>query len=220
MEIREIISKNICGLRKKAMLTQVELADKLNYSDKAISKWERGESLPDAEMLYKIAELFDVDISYLFEEHDFETLSEQDMKKLHTKATVMKILVAFTLVLIPFIIFSLILSGLSEVIEIGNFPLGISLIIFGSIITFIFFVNLFYKYNKYLMFLSSASLWLYLLGFYFLFSSHNLFMFFAIAIGLQLAIIFFPKIKHYIDYEVTESSKRNNIENNHNEKNK
>lgn len=210
MEIREIISKNICGLRKKSMLTQAELADKLNYSDKAISKWERGESLPDAEMLYKIAELFEVDISYLFEEHDFGVLSEQENKKLRTKAMVMKFLVAFTLVLIPFIIFSLILSALSEVIEIGNLPLGISLLVFGGIITFIFFVNLFYKYNKYLMFLSSASLWLYLLGFYFLFNSRNLFMFFAIAIGLQLAIIFFPKIKHYIDYEFNESTRKNN----------
>ena len=112
MEIKEIISKNICGLRKKAMLTQAELADKLNYSDKAISKWERGESLPDAEMLYKIAELFEVDISYLFEEHNFEELSLEDKKKLRTKATIIKTLIAFTFTFIPLIIVVLIISAL------------------------------------------------------------------------------------------------------------
>ena len=41
-----IIAKNLSELRRKNKLTQLEVAEKLNYSDKAVSKWEQGESLP------------------------------------------------------------------------------------------------------------------------------------------------------------------------------
>ena len=49
-----IIAKNLSELRRKNKLTQLEVAEKLNYSDKAVSKWEQGESLPGIEVLYKI----------------------------------------------------------------------------------------------------------------------------------------------------------------------
>ncbi|MFQ8954332.1 MAG: helix-turn-helix domain-containing protein [Oscillospiraceae bacterium] len=47
-----IIAKNLSELRRKNKLTQLEVAEKLNYSDKAVSKWEQGESLPGIEVLY------------------------------------------------------------------------------------------------------------------------------------------------------------------------
>lgn len=50
-------------------MTQLELAEALNYSDKAVSKWERGESLPDVVTLKKIADLFSVTVDYLITEH-------------------------------------------------------------------------------------------------------------------------------------------------------
>ena len=56
-DVRQIIAENLIELRKVNKLTQLELAEKLNYSDKAISKWERGESLPDVEILCQIADL-------------------------------------------------------------------------------------------------------------------------------------------------------------------
>ncbi len=46
-DIKAITAENISKLRVANDMTQAELAKKLNYSDKAISKWERGESLPD-----------------------------------------------------------------------------------------------------------------------------------------------------------------------------
>ena len=50
-------------------LTQLELAEMLNYSDKAVSKWERGESVPDVITLKKIADLFGVTVDYIITEH-------------------------------------------------------------------------------------------------------------------------------------------------------
>ena len=58
MELKEVIAKNICSLRTDAGLTQLQLASILNYSDKAISKWERAESVPDVFMLKRIADYF------------------------------------------------------------------------------------------------------------------------------------------------------------------
>lgn len=59
------IGNNIAAFRKQCGMTQAELADKLNYSDKAVSKWERGESVPDVMTLAQIAELFGVGLDVL-----------------------------------------------------------------------------------------------------------------------------------------------------------
>lgn len=68
MDKKRIVANNISELRKAIPLTQAELAEKLNYSDKAISKWERGESLPDVFVLKEIADIFGVTVDYLLEE--------------------------------------------------------------------------------------------------------------------------------------------------------
>ena len=67
--IREIVANNIVTLRKQNGYTQIELSEKINYSDKAISRWEKGEVLPDIETLDNLANIFDVPLSYMLEEH-------------------------------------------------------------------------------------------------------------------------------------------------------
>lgn len=64
-ELRVVIAENICKLRTSAGLTQLRLAEILNYSDKAVSKWERAEALPDVTVLKAIADYFGVDVDYL-----------------------------------------------------------------------------------------------------------------------------------------------------------
>ena len=66
---RKVIAKNIILCRKSANLTQAELAEKLNYSDKAVSKWERGEAIPDVFVLKQIADLFNVTVDYMLKDH-------------------------------------------------------------------------------------------------------------------------------------------------------
>ena len=73
--LRNSIARNIAELRRENNMTQLELAERLNYSDKAISKWERGESLPDIAVLKNIADIFLVTVDYLLEEtHKREAL--------------------------------------------------------------------------------------------------------------------------------------------------
>lgn len=66
--LRLIIARNITELRREAGLTQLELAEKLNYSDKAVSKWERAESVPDIAVLKSVADLFGVTVDDLISE--------------------------------------------------------------------------------------------------------------------------------------------------------
>ena len=68
--IKMQLGANIGIFRKRCGLTQAKLAEKLNYSDKAISKWERGESLPDVLTLIQLAELFGVTVDKLLADPD------------------------------------------------------------------------------------------------------------------------------------------------------
>ena len=64
-EIKTNVAKNIATYRKKLNLTQLQLADKLNYSDKAVSKWERGEAVPDIYILHELSVLFGISVDEL-----------------------------------------------------------------------------------------------------------------------------------------------------------
>ena len=66
--LRKTIGKNIALYRKAHKDTQASLGEKLNYTDKAVSKWERGESMPDVYVLSCIAELYGVTVGNLIGE--------------------------------------------------------------------------------------------------------------------------------------------------------
>ena len=68
-DLKFIIGKNIYELRCKSGITQLDLAEKLHYSDKAVSKWEKGDSIPEIGTLVAIGEIFEVSLDYLIKEH-------------------------------------------------------------------------------------------------------------------------------------------------------
>lgn len=78
MDIKENLAQNLIKYRKATNLTQAELAEKLNYSDKAVSKWERGESVPDLYVLKQLADFYGTTIDSLIGEP-----VEEKPKKLH-----------------------------------------------------------------------------------------------------------------------------------------
>lgn len=68
MDIKDNLAKNLIKYRKALNLTQIELADKINYSDKAVSKWERGEAVPDIVVLKQLALFYGTTIDELLDE--------------------------------------------------------------------------------------------------------------------------------------------------------
>ena len=68
-----VIAKNLTALRKNNKLTQLELAKLLNYSDKAVSKWENGESVPSIDVLHRISKIYNVSLDYIVGEKAADT---------------------------------------------------------------------------------------------------------------------------------------------------
>ena len=80
-DIKPIIAANLSKFRKKKGLTQAELAEKLNYSDKAVSRWERGDTMPDISVLYELCEFYGITLDILAS----EDASEDDLDKVYDK---------------------------------------------------------------------------------------------------------------------------------------
>lgn len=108
-DIKTILAQNITDLRVAKGMTQLELAEQLHYSDKAVSKWERGESVPEIATLKAIADLFGVTLDHLVNEHTPEEQKEAfpDRKRRiqnRSIVTVMCAVLVWFLALLSFVI--------------------------------------------------------------------------------------------------------------------
>ena len=118
-DLKPIIAKNITNLRQNAKMTQSELAERLNYSDKAISKWERAESLPDITVLKAIADQFGVPLDYLVRQDHDEPLTApvcaevpRDKHRSHSIITMLSILLVWSVATLVYVMFDVIVPGM------------------------------------------------------------------------------------------------------------
>lgn len=103
-----IIAKNLANLRKKNKFTQAEVAEKLNYSDKAVSKWEKGESLPPIEVIYKLSKLYGASLDYIVgEEKNPPKIETVDMRKRYLNISLLSVLAVWLVALILFVGFDI-----------------------------------------------------------------------------------------------------------------
>lgn len=108
--VKSIVARNLADLRMKNGMTQLQLAEALNYSDKAVSKWERGESLPDLEVLIRIAEIYEVDLDYLISaDHDERYSSSPKQRQTRARRnyffiTTMAVLLVWLIASLAFVI--------------------------------------------------------------------------------------------------------------------
>ncbi len=104
-DLKAIFASNLINLRTQSNMTQVELAKKINYSDKSISKWERAESIPDVSVVKNIADLFNVSVDFLINSHDEFKLKNNE-KKFNTSTVIsLSMLGIWTLAMLIFVIF-------------------------------------------------------------------------------------------------------------------
>lgn len=104
MDIKENLAKNLCALRKSHKLTQLELAEILNYSDKAVSKWERGEAVPDLVVLKQIADYYGTTIDNLISEPKKDKMVA--LKNLPKKRLILSLLATVIVWLIATILYT------------------------------------------------------------------------------------------------------------------
>jgi transcriptional regulator with XRE-family HTH domain len=130
-ELKLVTAGNLINLRTGAGMTQAELGAKLNYSDKSISKWERGEAIPDAFVLTQMAELFGVSVDYILSSHDAwePTVAPEDPRQdvvySTSVITAIAVLGVWTLALTAFVTLWLAVDQLRWQIFVAAFPVSV-----------------------------------------------------------------------------------------------
>ena len=190
-DLKQIIASNISKLRKQKKLTQLEFAKALNYSDKAISKWERAESIPDVIILKQIADLFGVTVDYIINEHteNEKILVIENEKKSKINKISLTLLSTCPIWIIATIVFTFVLIFTDNFLW-QAFVVGIPL----SILIFLIFNSIWgNKRNNY--FIISCFVWSVLLCFYLCLLKFNVWQLFILGIPAQIAIILWSTLK-------------------------
>lgn len=140
-ELRNNFAKKLATLRQNAGMTQFELGEKLSYSDKTVSKWERGEAIPDAVVLKKISKLFSVSVDSLLDDSTEESLEqvpaqEEKTSRFSIYPSITRVILAgiWTLAVIVFVILWLSLDKIYWMIFVYTVPVTlVALLVFNSI---------------------------------------------------------------------------------------
>lgn len=176
-KLKKVIGDNIAFYRKRNNLTQLQLAEKINYSDKAVSKWERGEGLPDFYVLNDLAELFKIEIN------DFLREPKARSRRMFLRNKIV-ISIAYTCIIwlvavLAYVCVKFLALSFNKEYLIFSFALSLSfvlLLIFTCV----------WK-NKILIFIMySGLIWTFLLNVFLILSFKNKGVIFIIGIPLQL----------------------------------
>lgn len=196
-DLKPVIAKNIIDLRKSMNLTQAELAEKLNYSDKAVSKWERAESLPDVIILKKVANMFDVTMDYLLEaEHKESEKNCQPISKQKKRNRLIITLLSTSLVFLVSTILYVYLELYSVQFHKQPWLLYIYAIPIAGIILIVF--NSIWGKRRTNFVIITLLVWSTLLAAYLSFLPYHSWLIFIIGIPAQIIVILWAnlKIKH------------------------
>ena len=181
-----VIAENLIYYRKKAQLTQNELAEKLNYSDKSISKWERGEGVPDIHILVQLAKLYGLTVN------DFLTTKK---KQKVANLFISKILITLISISLVWFIATLVFLGLRLFAPKTNETLRHWMVFIYAIpvscIVWIVFNDVYFK-RIYNIFAVSSLCWTLALSIFLTFHTYpNIELIFSVAIPFQIMIILF-----------------------------
>ena len=192
--VKEMLPKNLVKLRSESKMTQSEVAEKLNYTDKSVSKWERGEAIPPIDVLKDLADLYGVSLDYLVGNTENGSYDRRYTSKANNTNKVVIMLLAVSLVWIVATVlyaYGIIFAHSSFwTLFVGAVPLTtVVLIVFNGI----------WGKRKFTFILISVLIWTLITTIYLVFlttpSRYNLWAIFIIGIPLQVATILWSQLK-------------------------
>lgn len=184
--LKDILADSLAHYRKEAGLTQLELAEKLNYSDKAVSKWERGESAPDVFVLSQIAEIFNITVNDLLQEGKITV--KQRNRQFRTIVTLLSAGIVWLLAVIAFVFTKLIdnQNTLAYLAFIYAIPVSaIVVLVFSGV----------WKKRLYACISISAIIWGLLLSLFLSIHTENIWLVFILGIPMQILTILWYMLK-------------------------
>ena len=210
--LKAVIANNIAELRKEHHMTQLDLAEKLNYTDKAISKWERGESIPDVLVLKCIADLFGVTVDYLLEEihpepiikEENDTQAEKRQHSIRTRGFVtgMSVLLVWLVATVVFVIFDMVPEGITAHWIIFVYAVPASMILW-------LVMNSIWFNRRWNYLIISLLMWAVLASVYisvWQFATYNAWIIFMLGIPGQAIVIMWSRLKQSGDTFISQSS--------------
>ena len=192
--VKDNLPQNLTKLRLAKKMTQSEIAEKLNYTDKSVSKWERGEAIPPIDVIKDLADIYGVSIDYLVSNGTDESYDKKYSSKANNTNKVIIMLLAVSLVwIVATVLFAygIIFAEQSFwMLFIGAVPVtNIVLIIFNGI----------WGKRKFTFILISTLIWTLITSIYLFFlstpSHYNLWAIFIIGVPLQIATILWSQLK-------------------------
>ena len=193
-DLKQIIARNLVELRKSKNYTQQDLANILKYSDKAISKWEKGDSLPDIEVLYQICNIYGVTLDFLTHEGSIADKKDFIIPKYEVRnrviIAILFVVAVWTLGIAAYASIDIFSKRHFWPIFIWCVPLSASLLLY---------FNLRWGKRIFNSFIFSTMLWGYIAGLFFqiLYSLNiNIWPVFLVGVPVEIAIILWSFLKH------------------------
>ena len=187
-EIKDVIAQNLIDLRKSRNLTQNDLAEKLNYSDNTISRWEHGEITPSIEMLDKIAKLFDVPIESLIKENVLQNSKKENKKFILNQiaSTLLCICMVWFIAAVCYFYIETFQEKSLWIIFVWTVPISFLILVLFSL----------KLKNRILIFIFSTLLiWTFIASLYLHFLKYNLYLLFIIGIPAQASLSIWTFVK-------------------------
>lgn len=185
-DIKQIIAKNLANLRKNKKITQTELAEEFGYSDKAISKWENGDTLPDIQTLYQLCEFYNVTLDFLVSEQSFDEKIKY-INHLNKRVIINNSLIELLYCSFVWILAVIIYVYLYTFSEINYWQIFIWAIPATTIVMLLF--TKVWKQKLYTFIVRSLFFWTLVTACYIQFIDYNIWPLFFLMIPIQVALI-------------------------------
>ncbi len=183
--LEQIFAANLTALRREKEWTQAELAEKINYSDKSVSKWERGDGLPDLKVLIQLADLFGVTLDCFITE---DGAKQQKQYKVPKQKIGFRVIMELLAVSIVFLFATVVYVGVATYAR--TYPWTVFVWALPVSFAVLTLFNIRWKFRVCAVVFGSIIVWTLLAATYLQLLSYNLWMLFLIGIPAQAAIIF------------------------------
>lgn len=207
--LEQIVAANLTELRRAKQWTQADLAEKINYSDKSVSKWERGEGLPDLKVLKQLADLYGVTLDTMVTDHGAaEELAKAKKKPSRNIAprVIMELLAVSVIFLFATVVYVLVASyAHANLWTVFVWAMPIS---FGLLTLF----NIRWKFRVCAIVFASLLAWSLLTAVYLQALQYNIWMLFLVGVPAQAAIILGAQLKHKKNFKKGSQNHENGCE--------
>ena len=189
-DIKDNIAKNISRLRTERNMTQPELAKRLNYSDKSVSKWENGISTPPIDVLKEIADIFEVTLDDLVRDPDAgeydRIYTARENKPNKIVITLLAIILVWLIVIVMYVYGSVLADE-------NYWQLFVYAVPVSAVVALVF--NCLWGKRSYTFILVSVIIWSALASLYLSFLEYNPWMIFIVGVPVQIATILWSQLK-------------------------